>query len=461
MNISRLFIVRPVATALLMISVVLVGLVSVAFLPVSSLPDVDYPTIQVQTFYPGASPQVTSTTVTAPLEVQLGRIPGLQQMTSSSSATASIITLQFDLSIDLDVAEQNVQEAINAANSFLPSGLPAPPTYAKVNPADQPILTLAVTSKAMSLTQLQDIANNRLASKIAEVPGVGLVSPSGGNVPAIRVEADPQKLAAYGLNIDDLRTLLGNITVSQPKGNFDGPELDYTINDNDQISDPQDYLNTVISYQNGSPVLLRDVATVSQAAQNIEQGAWFNGTACYRAQRAAPAGRQRHQDRQPDQATAAAAAGKPAAIDACRHRGGQHRGDPLLGRRCLLRAGARDRTGRPGDLRFPAQRAGNDHPQHFRAGVADRHAGGDVQARLLDRQSVADGADHRHRLRRRRFDRDDRERRALPRRRHAAARRRADRGRADRLHHSLADRVADRGAHSPAVHGRRDRPSVQ
>ena len=279
MNISRLFVVRPVATALLMIALVLIGLVSVSFLPVSSLPDVDYPTIQVQTFYPGASPQVMSTTVTAPLEVQLGQIPGLQQMISSSSSTASIITLQFDLSVNLDVAEQNVQEAINAANSLLPAGLPAPPTYAKVNPADRPILTLAVTSKAMSLTQLQDIANNRLASKIAEVPGVGLVSPSGGNVPAIRVEADPQKLAAYGLNIDDLRTLLSNITLSQPKGNFDGPELDYTINDNDQISDPKDYLDTVVSYQNGSPVLLRDVATVTQAAQNIQQGAWFNDTA--------------------------------------------------------------------------------------------------------------------------------------------------------------------------------------
>ncbi|MGZ4703076.1 MAG: efflux RND transporter permease subunit, partial [Ilumatobacteraceae bacterium] len=279
MNISRLFIVRPVATALLMIALVLVGLVSVGFLPVSSLPDVDYPTIQVQTFYPGASPQVMSTTVTAPLEVQLGQIPGLQQMISSSSSTASIITLQFELSMNLDVAEQDVQEAINAANSLLPAGLPAPPTYAKVNPADQPILTLAVTSKAMSLTQLQDIANNRLASKIAEVPGVGLVSPSGGNVPAIRVEADPQKLAAYGLNIDDLRTLLGNITLNQPKGNFDGPDLDYTINDNDQISNPKDYLDTIVSYQNGSPVLLRDVATVSQAAQNIQQGAWFNGTA--------------------------------------------------------------------------------------------------------------------------------------------------------------------------------------
>src|ERR1700742_5164675 len=211
MNISRLFIVRPVATALLMISLVLVGLVSVGFLPVSSLPDVDYPTIQVQTFYPGASPQAMSTTVTAPLEVQLGQIPGLQQMISSSSATASIITLQFDLSMNLDVAEQDVQEAINAANSLLPSGLPAPPTYAKVNPADQPILTLAVTSNAMSLTQLQDIANNRLASKIAEVPGVGLVTPSGGNVPAIRVAADPKKLAAYGLSLDDLRTTLSVI----------------------------------------------------------------------------------------------------------------------------------------------------------------------------------------------------------------------------------------------------------
>jgi len=278
MNISRLFVLRPVATSLLMIALVLVGLVAVRFLPVSSLPDVDYPTIQVQTFYPGASPTVMATTVTAPLEVQLGEIPGLQQMTSNSSAGASVITLQFDLSLNLDVAEQNVQEAINAANSLLPSGLPAPPTYAKVNPADQPILTLAVTSNSMSLPQLQDVANNRLGAKISEVSGVGLVTPAGGNVPAVRVEADPQKLAAYGLNIDDLRSLIANVNVSQPKGNFDGPKLDYTINGNDQIQDPQDYLNTVISYQNGAPVFLRDVAQVTQSAQNTEQGAWFNKT---------------------------------------------------------------------------------------------------------------------------------------------------------------------------------------
>ncbi|WP_266182649.1 efflux RND transporter permease subunit [Dyella humicola] len=278
MNISRLFILRPVATTLLMIALVLVGLVAVRFLPVSSLPDVDYPTIQVQTFYPGASPTVMATTVTAPLEVQLGQIPGLQQMTSNSSAGASVITLQFDLSLNLDVAEQNVQEAINAANSLLPSGLPAPPTYAKVNPADQPILTLAVTSNSMSLTQLQDVANNRLGAKISEVSGVGLVTPAGGNVPAVRVEADPRKLAAYGLNIDDLRSLIANTNVSQPKGNFDGPYLNYTINGNDQIQDPEDYLNTVVAYQNGAPVFLRDVGRVTRAPQNTEQGAWFNTT---------------------------------------------------------------------------------------------------------------------------------------------------------------------------------------
>ncbi|WP_250633963.1 efflux RND transporter permease subunit [Pinirhizobacter soli] len=278
MNISRLFVVRPVATSLLMIALVLVGVVAVRFLPVSSLPAVDYPTIQIRTFYPGASPSVMATTVTAPLEVQLGQIPGLQQMTSNSSAGASVITLQFNLALNLDIAEQNVQEAINASNSLLPSGLPAPPTYAKVNPADQPILTLAVTSNSMSLPQLQDVANNRLGAKISEVPGVGLVTPAGGNVPAVRVEADPQKLAAYGLNIDDLRSLIANVNVSQPKGNFDGPKLDYTINGNDQISDPKDYLATVIAYQNNAPVYLRDVARVTQSAQNTEQGAWYDRT---------------------------------------------------------------------------------------------------------------------------------------------------------------------------------------
>ena len=278
MSLSRPFILRPVATSLLMIALVVVGLVAMRYLPVSSLPNVDYPTIQVHTFYPGASPEVMATTVTAPLEVQLGEIPGLQQMTSYSSDGSSTITLQFNLALGLDVAEQDVQQAINAANSFLPTGLPAPPTYAKENPADQPILTLAITSKSMSLTQLQDYANNRLGTKISEIEGVGLVTAAGGNIPAIRVEADPHKLAAYNLNIDDLRTLLSNVNVSQPKGNFDGPELDYTINDNDQIADPKDYLDTVIAYKNGSPVYMRDVARVTSAPEDVAQGATYNHT---------------------------------------------------------------------------------------------------------------------------------------------------------------------------------------
>ncbi|GAB0114533.1 efflux RND transporter permease subunit [Acidisoma sp. C75] len=276
MNVSRLFVLRPVATSLLMIAFVMIGLVAATFLPVSSLPNVDYPTIQVQTFYPGASPIVMATTVTAPLERQLGEMEGLQKMTSASSAGASVITLQFDLSLNLDIAEQEVQAAINAANSLLPSNLPAPPVYAKINPADQPILTLAVTSDTLSLPQLQDYANTRLATKISEVSGVGLVSVEGGNVPAIRIAANPQKLAAYGLTIDNLRTLIGNVNVSGPKGSFDGPAQSFTINANDQIQDPKQYDKVVVAYSKGAPVFLRDVATVTQGPEDQDLGAWVD-----------------------------------------------------------------------------------------------------------------------------------------------------------------------------------------
>lgn len=261
-----------------MVAFVLLGLVAVKFLPVSSLPNVEYPTIQVQTFYPGASPDVMATTVTAPLERQLGEMEGLQQMTSASSAGASIITLQFDLPLSLDVAEQEVQAAINAAGNLLPANLPAPPVYAKVNPADQPILILAVTSKSLSLTQLQDYANTRLASKISEIAGVGLVSIEGGNVPAVQIQAYPRKLAAYGLNIDDLRTLIANVNVDAPKGSFDGPSESFIINANDQIQSPAQYENIVVAYKNGAPVFLRDVAKVTKAAENKELGAWVNRT---------------------------------------------------------------------------------------------------------------------------------------------------------------------------------------
>ncbi|MDE2390884.1 MAG: multidrug efflux RND transporter permease subunit [Rhodospirillales bacterium] len=278
MNPSRLFILRPVATSLLMIAFVLVGLVSLQFLPVSALPDVDYPTIEVQTFYPGASPDVMSTSVTAPLERQLGQMAGLSQMSSQSSAGASVITLQFDLSLSLDIAEQEVQAAINAAGNLLPSDLPAPPIYAKVNPADAPILTLAITSKTMNLTDVETIADSRLASKISEISGVGLVSVSGGNQPAIRVDVNPRALASYGISIDNIRTDIANLNVNSPKGSFSGPTQTYTINDNDQITDPAEYENLVIAYKNGTPVFLKDVAKIVSAPENAELGAWANRT---------------------------------------------------------------------------------------------------------------------------------------------------------------------------------------
>ncbi|MCC8938942.1 MdtB/MuxB family multidrug efflux RND transporter permease subunit [Bradyrhizobium sp. Arg68] len=278
MNPSRPFILRPVATTLLMIAIMLSGMLAFRYLPVAALPEVDYPTIQVQTFYPGASPDVMTSSVTAPLEVQFGQMPNLNQMSSVSSAGSSVITLQFGLSISLDVAEQEVQAAINAAGNLLPSDLPAPPIYAKVNPADAPILTLGLTSKTMPLTQVQDFVDTRLAQKISQLPGVGLVSISGGQRPAVRIQADIRKLAAYGLNIDDLRTTLGNANVNTPKGNFDGPMRAYTINANDQIRKASDYRSLIIAYKNGSPVRLSDVGTVVDGAQNDKLGAWMNET---------------------------------------------------------------------------------------------------------------------------------------------------------------------------------------
>ncbi|OYV40108.1 MAG: multidrug transporter subunit MdtB [Rhodospirillales bacterium 20-64-7] len=278
MSPSRPFILRPVATTLLMAAILMVGIVAYRFLPISALPEVDYPTIQVQTFYPGASPEVMTSSVTSPLEVQFGQMSSLNQMFSTSSAGASLITLQFGLDISLDIAEQEVQAAINAAGNLLPADLPAPPIYAKVNPADAPILTLALTSKTLPLTQVEDMADTRLAQRISQQPGVGLVSISGGQRPAVRVQVDPRALAAYGLNIDDLRTTLGNANVNIPKGNFDGPAQASTINANDQITDPQQYLDLVIAYRNGNPVYLRNVATVIHGAENTRLAAWANRT---------------------------------------------------------------------------------------------------------------------------------------------------------------------------------------
>jgi multidrug efflux pump len=278
MNISSPFILRPVATSLLMIAIMIVGAVGFGFLPLSALPEVDYPTIQVQTFLPGASPEVMTTSVTAPLERQFGEMPGLKQMSSASSAGASVITLQFDLSLSLDIAEQEVQAAINASGSLLPQSLPAPPVYAKVNPADAPILTIALTSKTMKLTQVEDLADTRVAQKISQLAGVGIVTINGGQRPAVRIRANIQALAAYGLNIDDLRSTISNANSNAPKGSFDGASRSYTINSNDQIQNASDYGAIVVAYKNGAPVYLRDVATVIQGAENDKLSSWMNTT---------------------------------------------------------------------------------------------------------------------------------------------------------------------------------------
>ncbi|MEB0059598.1 MULTISPECIES: efflux RND transporter permease subunit [unclassified Variovorax] len=274
MSPSRPFILRPVATSLLMVAIVLAGLVSFRFLPLSALPQVDYPTIQVQTLYPGGSPEVMSNTVTAPLERQFGQMAGLDRMSSTSAAGVSIITLQFSLGQTLDVAEQEVQAAINAGGSLLPADLPAPPVYAKVNPADAPVLTLAITSETLPLTEVQNLVNTRLAQKISQVSGVGLVSLSGGQRPAVRIQANTQALAANGIGLDTLRTAISAANSNGAKGSFDGPKRAYTINSNDQLLTVDDYKNLIVTYKNGAPIRMIDVAQVVSGAENTQLSAW-------------------------------------------------------------------------------------------------------------------------------------------------------------------------------------------
>ncbi len=278
MSPSRLFILRPVATTLLMVAVLLVGLVAYRQLPVSALPEVDYPTIQVVTFYPGADPEVMASSVTSPLERQFGQVPGLSQMTSTSSFGSSIVTLQFNLDQNIDVEEQQVQAAINASSTYLPSDLPNPPIYSKVNPADAPILTLALTSETLPLSKVEDLADTALAQKISQLPGVGLVSISGGQKPAVRIQANPTQLASYGLSLEDVRTALAAANVDQAKGTLDGPRQSYTIGANDQLTAGDQYKPIVIAYRNGSPVRLSDIANVTDGIENTKQAAWMNLT---------------------------------------------------------------------------------------------------------------------------------------------------------------------------------------
>jgi len=275
---SRPFILRPVATALLMAAILLIGLVGYTQLPVSALPEVDYPTIQVLTFYPGASPTVMATTVTAPLERQFGELQGLSQMTSTSSGGTSVIVLQFNLTMAIDVAEEEVQSGISSAQSLLPSILPAPPTYSKTNPADAPVLTLAITSNSMPLSQVEDLVDTRFAPKISQLNGVGLVTISGGQKPAVRIQANPTALSSYGINLEDLRTALTAASVNAAKGNFDGPRQDYQIDANDQLVTSDDYRKVVVAYRNGAPVMLTSVARVVNGVENNNQAAWMNQT---------------------------------------------------------------------------------------------------------------------------------------------------------------------------------------
>ncbi|HEY5291307.1 MAG TPA: MdtB/MuxB family multidrug efflux RND transporter permease subunit [Burkholderiales bacterium] len=279
MNPSRPFILRPVATSLFMLAILLVGVVAYRMLPLSALPEVDYPTIQVVTLYPGASPDVMTSSITAPLERQFGQMPGLNQMSSTSSGGASVITLQFSLELSLDVAEQEVQAAINASGNLLPTDLPVPPIYNKVNPADTPIMTLAVMSKTLPLIKVQNLVDTRIAQKISQLPGVGLVSLSGGQRPSVRIQANPKALAAYGLSLDDLRTAIAAANVNQPKGSFDGPARASTIDANDQLKSAAEYINLIIAYKNGRPVRLSDVAEAVDDAENMRLAAWANDTA--------------------------------------------------------------------------------------------------------------------------------------------------------------------------------------
>jgi multidrug efflux pump len=276
MNPSRPFILRPIATSLLMAAILLIGIVGFRQLPIAALPEVDYPTIQVLTFYPGASADVVATAITAPLERQLGEVPGLSQMLSTSADGASVITLQFNLSLNIDVAEQDVQAAINAAQNYLPSQLPMPPVYNKVNPADAPILTLALTSTSMPLSQVEDFTDTRLAEKISQLPGVGAVTISGGQKPAVRVQVNPTQLASYGLSLEDVRTALSATSLDTAKGSFDGPAQSFQIGANDQITTAAEFNQVVLAYRNGAPVMLKDVAKVIDGVENTQLSAWMN-----------------------------------------------------------------------------------------------------------------------------------------------------------------------------------------
>ncbi len=370
MNPSRPFILRPIATSLLMAAILLAGIVAYKQLPVSALPEVDYPVMQIVTFYPGASPSVVASAVTAPLERQLGEVPGLNQMLSTSSQGASIITLQFVLSLNIDVAEQEVQAAINAAQTFLPADLPLPPIYSKTNPADAPIMTLALTSKSMALQQVEDFADTRLAQKISQLSGVGAVTISGGQKPAVRIQANPTQLASYGLNLEDVHTALTATSLDQAKGSFDGPHQAYQIGANDQLLNAQDYEQVIVAYRNGAPVMLKDVANVVDGIENAQAGRLDESNAGRHREYSEAARRQYHPSRGSGESAASEAASDHTFLHRCRRPDRQNH----YGSRFRFRRGIRidvvHCAGRDGHFRLSAKCRCHIHSRRGRSVIA-------------------------------------------------------------------------------------------
>ena len=448
MSVSEPFIRRPIATSLLGIALLIGGALGYWALPVSALPQVDFPTVQVTTQLPGASPDVVASLITAPLERQLGQIPSLSSMQSTSSFGVSQISLQFDLNRDIDGATQDVQAAINAAAGILPRTLPYPPTYAKVNPADAPVMTLALTSETISLRAMSDIADTVLGQRLSQISGVGRVSILGGLKPAVRVQADLARLAAYGISMEDLRNAIAGANVSGPKGSLDGTQQSYTIAANDQIAVAEAYKPIIIAYRNGSPVTIGDVAIIVDGLENDRTGGWYQGTPAVVIDIQRQPGANvievvRQIRAEIPKVQRAIAAGVNLHI--------------VSDRTVTIRASVRDvqftlvlarGAGDAGGAAVPALAARHHHRGRGAAAVAGDELRHHVFRGLLARQSVADGADHRHRVRGRRRHRHDREHRPPHGERRVRDGGLAEGRQRNRLHRDLADGVADRGVHS-------------
>jgi hypothetical protein len=414
MNPSRPFILRPIATSLLMAAILLIGIIAFRSCRSRRCRRWTIPTMQVVTFYPGASPDVVASAVTAPLERQLGEVPGLNQMLSTSSEGASVITLQFALSLSIDVAEQDVQEAINAAQSYLPAQLPTPPDLQQGQPGRRPDPDPgAHLGLDPPVPKVEDYTDTRLAEKISQLPGVGAVTISGGQKPAVRIQVNPTQLASYGLSLEDVRTALVAASLDAAKGSFDGPNQSYQIGANDQITTSDDYSKLVIAYRNGSPVMLKSVAKVVDGVENTQASAWMNKVPAVIVNIQRQPGRQHHRRRGPHQGAPAQAEGDDPARD--QHHGPHrpHHDRPRLGLRRRVRALPLHRARRGRHLRLPADLRGHDHPEHRGAAFAHRDLRGDVRARLQPEQPDADGAHDLDRVRRRRRDRHDREHQPL------------------------------------------------